>query len=132
MHCLRVRSSTIRDFVEKEYLPKSRAGSRMREFNYDRICLSRTDIAARRQRAGNAGPGQDLAPGKQTSFAAELTGPRKPRRLATPAKRRYLTVPSRLLGWFTFGAQYEFIRREAFEGIGGAPRPTTMTRPLMM
>jgi len=41
-------------------------------------------------------------------------------------------VPSRLLGWFTFGAQYEFIRREAFEGIGGAPRPTTMTRPLMM
>jgi hypothetical protein len=25
------------------------------------------------------------------------------------------------LGRITFGAQYEFIRREAFEGIGGAP-----------
>jgi len=29
-------------------------------------------------------------------------------------------VPSRLLGRITFGAQYEFVRREAFEGIGGA------------
>ena len=86
MHCLRVRSSTIRGFCG-EGVPTKEQGRQLHEgVQYDRICLSRTDIAARRQRAGNAGPGQDLAPGKQTSFAAELTGPRKPRRLADACK----------------------------------------------
>jgi putative metallopeptidase DUF4344 len=101
------------DFVEKEYLPKSRARSCMREFNTTAFAFR--ELAARRQGAGNASQIAGV-------LCRKIDGPPQTSRPCDACKEEICdSAEQAARHCHIWSTQYGYIRREAFEGVGGAP-----------